>query len=196
VLICVICGKKKSWSTIYPMKIILESSRLLFREFTTGDADLIYTLNGNPEVVKYVHEEPTSTPEIALRSITERILPQYDNYGYGRWAVHLKDNSEFIGWCGLKYRPERRQTDLGYRFIRNFWGRGYATEAASAALEYAFGTLQLPAIEAMAHIDNQASLRVLEKCGMQFYQFERVDGCPVKTFRLFNPSGNINTVSS
>lgn len=170
------------------MNIILETPRLNFREFTVNDAPLIYSLNSDPEVVKYVHEEPTSSPEIALASINNRILPQYANYGYGRWAVYLKDTRQFIGWCGLKYRPEREEIDLGYRFLRSTWGNGYATEAARATLQHGFEALALTEIAAMAHIQNLASLRVLEKCGMHFRGFEEVEGSPVKTFSLSNPS--------
>ena len=169
------------------MKIILQSERLLFREFTTDDAQLIYTLNSDPEVIKYVHEEPITDLNTALSNITNRILPQYTQYGYGRWAVYLKNTNEFIGWCGLKYRPERKETDLGYRFLRSTWGKGYATEAATASLKYGFEELQLLSISAMVHIENLASLKVLEKCGMQFSKFEQIDGCPVKTYQLINP---------
>jgi ribosomal-protein-alanine N-acetyltransferase len=170
------------------MNIILETPRLFFREFTTDDAPLIYTLNSDPEVLKYVHEEPIGSHEVALANITGRILPQYANYGYGRWAVHLKDTSEFIGWCGLKFRPERQEIDLGYRFIRSTWGKGYATEAAKATVQHGFQVLALDEITGMAHIENLASLRVLEKCGMRFSRFDEVDGCPVKAFSLPNPS--------
>ncbi|MES2330955.1 MAG: GNAT family N-acetyltransferase [Bacteroidota bacterium] len=169
------------------MNLIFETERLLFREFTTDDAQLIYELNSNPDVVKYVHEEPTTDLNVALSSIIDRIIPQYTNYGYGRWAMHLKESLEFIGWCGLKYRPERNEVDLGYRFKQPYWGKGYATEAALTTLEYGFASLQIPVITAMAHIDNTASLRVIEKCGMHFQRFEEVEGCPVKTYILSNP---------
>ncbi|MDB5209725.1 MAG: N-acetyltransferase [Sediminibacterium sp.] len=169
------------------MEIIFETKRLLLREFTTDDAALIYELNSNPEVVKYVHEEPITDVKVALTSIIDRIIPQYINYGYGRWAMHLKGSLEFIGWCGLKYRPERDEVDLGYRFKQPYWGKGYATEAALATLQYGFETLDIPVITAMAHIDNTASLKVIEKCGMQFQGFEEVEGCPVKTYTFNNP---------
>lgn len=169
------------------MQPIIQSNRLIFREFTANDAPLMYELNSDPEVVKYVHEKPTTSLELALSAITNNILPQYATYGYGRWAVFLKASDTFIGWCGLKYRPERKEIDLGYRFMRQYWGRGYATESAKAVLEYGFRTLHLPKITAMAHIENLASLRVIEKCGLQFQCFEEVDTCPVKTYSLFNP---------
>lgn len=172
------------------MKAIFESARLLFREFTEEDAPLILELNRHTEVVRYVHEKPITELSAALANITERILPQYQQYGYGRWAVEIKDNKTFIGWCGLKYRPERDEIDLGYRFIPGFWRMGYATEAAKACLHFGFEALQLPVIHAMAHVENTASLKVLEKSGMQFLGFEEVESCPMKTFFLQNPTEN------
>ncbi len=169
------------------MQSIFESERLLFREFTTDDAPLIYRLNSDPEVVKYVHEEPVIDIPTALTNLNKRILPQYTLYGYGRWAMHTKSNNEFIGWCGLKYRPERQETDLGYRFIQSVWGQGYATEAGVATVQYGFRVLGIPVITAMAHIENLASLKVLEKLGFQYVRHEQVDGCPVKTYQLINP---------
>jgi ribosomal-protein-alanine N-acetyltransferase len=169
------------------MNIIFETERLIFRDFTADDAQLILDLNNDPEVTRYVHELPVTDLEMALLNITERIIPQYTKYGYGRWAVFVKGSNEFIGWCGLKYRPERNEIDLGYRFKQAYWGKGYATEAASATLQYGFRSLRIPLITAMAHIENIASLKVIEKCGMLFQRFEEVDSCPVKTYHLHNP---------
>lgn len=164
------------------MQPLFESPRLLFREFTSEDATLIYELNSDPEVLKYLHELPTINIERALQIITERIIPQYREQGYGRWAVYLKEEERFIGWCGLKFRSELNETDMGYRFLRPYWGKGYAYEAAKACLERGFSHHQLPTITARAHVDNLASLRIIEKCGMHFHCFEEVDGCPVKTW--------------
>ncbi|MES2005141.1 MAG: GNAT family N-acetyltransferase [Bacteroidota bacterium] len=168
------------------MKIILASARLFFREFTTDDAPLLLLLNSDPEVVKYVHELPLTDEATALGTLTKNILPQYAQNGFGRWAVHLKENNAFIGWCGLKFRPERDEIDLGYRFIRKYWGQGYASEAAKACIAFGFAQYHIPLLTAMAHIENTASLKVIEKCGFQFRQFEEVDSCPVKVYQLHN----------
>jgi ribosomal-protein-alanine N-acetyltransferase len=93
-----------------------------------------------------------------------------------------------LAGADLKYRPERGETDLGYRFMQSAWGQGYATEAAIACLAFGFNTCQLSHIAAMAHQENLASIRVLEKAGMQFIGYETVDACPVKTYRLANPA--------
>ncbi len=169
------------------MKIILQTPRIILRQFTEADAPLILALNSDPEVVKYLHEPALKTEEQAKKILLEIILPQYKN-NLGRWAIHTKHNNEFIGWCGLKYRPDRDETDLGYRLMQKDWGKGYATEAAQHTLDYGFKTLNLSLIMARAHIENTASSRILEKIGMTFIGEDVVDDCPVKTYTRANPN--------
>ncbi len=165
------------------MEPIIETERLILHEFTLADAQLLVDLNSNPEVVKYLHELPT-TLEVAQQVLESVILPQYKLYNHGRWAVHLKSNHEFIGWCGLKYVKERNEVDLGYRFFQQHWGRGYATETAKASIGYGFNTLNMQHIMAMAHVDNIGSQKVILKCGMAFRKEDFVDNCPVKVYDL------------
>jgi ribosomal-protein-alanine N-acetyltransferase len=172
------------------MTPLFQSKRLLFRKFTTADADLLYELNSDPEVVKYVHEPPITRAN-AEQIIRDIILPQYE-LGLGRWAVFLKYTDEFIGWCGLKYLKEKDEIDLGYRFRKQYWGRGYATEAAQTCISYGFAHLDLNKIKAKAHVENIASLNVIGKCGMTFLKESVEDGCPVKVYELSNQSANFN----
>ncbi|MBP6025468.1 GNAT family N-acetyltransferase [Ferruginibacter sp.] len=165
------------------MHIILETPRLILRRFTEADTRLLLQLNSNPEVLKYLHEPLLTTEEQALHVLQNIILPQYKN-NLGRWAIHLKNTNEFIGWCGLKYRAELDEIDLGYRLMQEFWGKGYAFEAAKHTVDYGFNQLYLKKIVGRAHIDNAASLKILEKTGMQYIKDEVVDNCPVKTFML------------
>ncbi len=168
------------------MEPLFQSLRLYFRAFTPADSDLIYQLNKDPEVIKYVHE-PVTTPELAVEVLNHIILPQYKSYNHGRWAVHLRSNDEFVGWCGLKKTAENTFPDLGYRFFKKHWGNGYATEAAKKTISYGFDNLHLKGIYAAAHIHNLASIHVLEKCGMTFEGEKMIDETPVKTFIIFNP---------
>jgi len=168
------------------MHIILQTPRLILRQFTLDDAGLLLALNSNPEVLKYLHEPLLETEEQALYVLQNIILPQYKN-NLGRWAIHLKSTNEFIGWCGLKYLAELNEIDLGYRLMQQFWGNGYAFEAAEHTLQYGFTTLNLQTIVGRAHIENAASLKILEKTGMQYVKDEVVDNCPVKTFAAKNP---------
>ena len=158
------------------MQITLQTPRLILRQITIDDAPLILELNSDPEIVKYVHEPTLKTVEQAEEIITSIILPQYKN-NLGRWAIITKDNNDFIGWCGLKYRPEMDEIDLGYRLVQKAWGKGFATEAAAKTLEYGFRTLNIKLITGRAHIENLASIKVLEKIGMDFIGEGMVDDC-------------------
>ena len=149
------------------MTPLFTSTRLIFRGFTLADARLIYELNNAAGVTEYIHE-PVTTAENATDILANIILPQYQKYNHGRWALHLKDNLEFIGWCGLKKIPERNLPDLGYRFSSKYWGKGYATEAAKRTIQHGFEVLRLQGIFAAAHIENIASQKVLEKCEFNF----------------------------
>ena len=84
----------------------------------------------------------------------------------------------------LKYRPERDEVDLGYRFIKAAWGKGYASEAAMASINYGFEKLGLRRIVGRAMPGNIASLKVLEKCGMRFIREELIDDHPAKTYEI------------
>jgi len=168
------------------MDVIIETDRLLFRRFTEDDAPLLYELNLDPEVTLYTHD-PMTRLEQAKQVLEQVILPQYILYNHGRWAVHLKPGPEFIGWCGLKYIPERDEIDLGYRFMKKYWGKGYATEAAAASIQYGFNRLNLQKIIGRTLPGNVASIRVLEKCGMLYLGEEEIDGWLHKTYQITNP---------
>ena len=169
------------------MNIIIETDRLILREFTMDDPALIYDLNLNPDVIRYTRD-PLKDLAHAAEVLEKTIIPQYALYNHGRWAVHVKPSQEFIGWCGLKYRPELNEIDLGYRFRKEAWGKGYATEAAYASIQYGFEKLGLKIITGRAEIGNTGSCKVLEKCKMTFMGIEEVDGYPVRTYEIYNPS--------
>jgi RimJ/RimL family protein N-acetyltransferase len=168
------------------MNVIIETDRLLLRSFTIDDAPLIYDLNLDPAVIRYTYD-PIKDIDHAREVLEQTILPQYALYNHGRWAVHLKPGLEFIGWCGLKYIPQRDEIDLGYRLKKQFWGKGYATEAAFACIKYGFERLKLRRIIGRAMPDNSSSLKVLEKCGMTFFEEGVVDGHSARTYEIINP---------
>jgi len=164
---------------------ILETARLRLREMVEADVHDVYLLNSSPNVMRYLGaERPLSSLDEALALLRERIFPQYQNYDVGRWAVILKDNGLFIGWCGLKYEPAANEYDLGYRFIQNYWGKGYATEAARGVLEYCRQHLTGKRIVGKALIENVASISVLEKIGMQFERNEEDSDGTVAVYSL------------
>jgi|ERR1043165_2919072 RimJ/RimL family protein N-acetyltransferase len=149
------------------METILETERLYLREFTMEDAQLLIDLNADPDVIRYTGDGAVKDLDEARRIIRDIILPQYGNK-LGRWAVHLKSDGTFIGWCGLKYIAENNEIDLGYRFFKKYWGQGYATESAKACLEYGTKARQLKGIIARAAKANTASICVIKKLGMVY----------------------------
>jgi ribosomal-protein-alanine N-acetyltransferase len=168
------------------MSIIFETPRLLLRHFTEYDAHLIYKLNSDPDVLKYVHEPLLKNEAEAGEIINKIILPQYQ-LNLGRWAIHTKSDFEFIGWCGLKFIEETGIIDLGYRLLKSAWGQGYATEAAQYTIIYGLRDLKLEIITGMAHAGNIASIKILEKIGMKFIRNDIVDEIPVKVYTLSSP---------
>ncbi|MBT9393414.1 GNAT family N-acetyltransferase [Hymenobacter sp. NST-14] len=153
------------------MKIFVETERLLLRELTPADAAGMFALDSDPEVHRFLGNRPVTTLAQSEATIA-LVRRQYQENGIGRWAVELRATGEFLGWAGLKLirEPLNGHVDfyeLGYRFIRQFWGRGYATEAAHASVAYGFGELQQPVLYALADLQNLASRAVLARVGFE-----------------------------
>lgn len=164
--------------------IRLETGRLLLRPFVVDDAADFYRLNSDPEVVRYTGDHPPASVEAARLGLIERPLADYQRYGFGRLACVLKATGEFIGFAGLKFLPELNEVDLGYRFLRAFWGQGLATEAARASLADGFGRLGLRRIVGLVEREHRASVRVLEKCGMTFERMVDYRGTNVAQYAV------------
>jgi [ribosomal protein S5]-alanine N-acetyltransferase len=145
--------------------MILETNRLLMRPFQVEDAAGMFLLNNDPEVIQYTGDPPFESIEHAQDFILN--YRNYEKPGYGRLSVLLKSTHEYLGWCGLSLNETTNETDIGFRFQKRYWNKGYATEAATASLQYGF-QLGLSKIIGRAVKENQASIRVLIKIGMQF----------------------------
>ena len=163
---------------------ILETERLLLREKTVADAENAYLLNLNPEVIRYTGDDPFASIEEA-RTFLENYA-SYRTYGFGRWAVILKETNEYLGWCGLKYTPELDEYDIGYRFMQKHWGFGYATESAKACIRYGFEHLNIKTIVGRAMTENVNSINVLKKLGMTYLETRTEDGVEETVFVITN----------
>ena len=153
------------------MKLPIFTERLLLRKLTEDDVDSIFLLDSNPEVMKYVGVPPVTSKEESAKMI-ENIINQYQNNGTGRLAVTEKESNRFIGWSGIKLLTEevngfKNVYELGYRFLPEFWGKGYATESALASLDLGFNQLNADKIYAYADIDNESSNHILTKLGFE-----------------------------
>jgi|SRR6218665_1612424 len=153
------------------MKLPIITERLMLRKLTPEDLDDMFLLDSNPDVVKYVGKQPLTKKEESLKMI-ENLISQYENNGTARLAVIEKENNRFIGWSGIKLLTEevngfKNIYELGYRFLPEFWGKGYATESAQASLDLGFNQLNADKIYAYADIDNQTSNYILTKLGFE-----------------------------
>jgi RimJ/RimL family protein N-acetyltransferase len=143
----------------------LHTARLRLRPFTEADTDAIFALQSNPGVLRYWDAPPWTDRAQAERFIA--VCRQIEQEGTGaRLAIERAADGVFIGWCSLNtWNPEFRSARLGYCFSDAAWGRGFATEAAGAVLQWAFDTLDLNRVQAETDTRNTASSRVLEKLG-------------------------------
>ena len=159
------------------MKIIITTERLYIREKTADDAENAYLLNLDPEVIKYTGDPPFESIEAA--KIFLQNYNHYTKYGFGRWAVIDKANNEYLGWCGLKYSADLNEYDIGFRFFKLHWNKGYATEAAQACLKLGFEDFKMEKIVGRAMKQNLGSIRVLQKLGMTYtgtFDFDKHEG--------------------
>lgn len=153
------------------MKVFAITDRLILRELVPEDIDGMFALDSDPEVHRYLGQQPV-TDRDALHAVIEQVRQQYRDYGIGRWAVVHRETGEFMGWAGLKWivSPTNNKTlfhDLGYRLQRKFWKQGYGRESARAALNYGFDVMDLTEVFASAHIENAGSNAILTGLGMK-----------------------------
>ena len=148
------------------MKIpTITTPRLMLRAFTEKDAEPLHHILGEAEVLRYF-PSPTPPSLDRVQSMLARQLAHWQEYGYGWWATVLRESQSLIGWCGLQFLPEFVKTEVAYLLGKPYWGKGLGTEAARASVQFGFETVGLESILAIAHVDNAASRRVIEKLGM------------------------------
>lgn len=146
------------------MNAVLETPRLILRSFTLDDVDAMYQLMTVPDVIRYVGNKPAQSKQDTLDYLQQHPLRDYQVYGYGRFACVWKETGQVIGFSGIKFLEEISETELGYRFLPEFWGKGLATEAGTAVIQFAQG-LDLTRLVAVIHPDNKGSKQVAIKLG-------------------------------
>ena len=157
------------------MKFNIETERLILRELRETDLDGMFELDSDPEVHRYLGNKPVKTKEESQIMINS-IIKQYQERGIGRWATIEKSSGEFIGWSGLRLNTEYNMNgftkyyDVGYRIIKRYWGKGYATESGKAAVNYGFNVLKLSELYGITEMGNQASHSALLKSGLHYVE--------------------------
>jgi RimJ/RimL family protein N-acetyltransferase len=141
----------------------LTTERLRLRGFTDADREPFAAMNADPRVMEHF---PTTLSRDESDALLDRILLKWGTDGHGLWAVERRDDGAFLGFTGIARLPWLAAPEIGWRFAPSAWGRGYATEAARAALEYGFETLGLPEVISVTTVGNLRSQAVMTRIGM------------------------------
>ena len=159
---------------------ILETERLILRPLTLEDADAVFKWVSDERVTKYMpYNTYTSIDDVTTWLST--VVKEENTYNYG---FVLKDNNILIGSGDIGYNPEKEAWNFGYNIRYDFWNHGYATEAAKAMIKFAYEIFNAKCFSANHAIDNPASGRVMEKCGLKFEhygEYSKFDG--TQTFK-------------
>lgn len=160
----------------------IETPRLIIREFEPNDAAALFEMDRDPEVHKYLGNTPYTNIQQS-RTYIKKTREQYATDGISRWALINKTTGELIGRTGFKLIQENTNGhvnyyDFGFRNRRKYWRKGYAFEAAQAALNYGINTLKLKDIYAMTHVDNTGTAYLLRKLGFEYVETFTYSGEP------------------
>jgi RimJ/RimL family protein N-acetyltransferase len=147
---------------------VLETERLTLRRLDEPDAEFILGLLNEPSFHQYIGDRGVRTEEDARAYIRNGPMASYDRLGFGLWLVQRKDDTAPIGICGLLKRDTLPDVDVGFALRPAFWGAGYAFEAAAGVLAYGREAFDLSRVAAIVQADNQASIRLLGKLGLEF----------------------------
>lgn len=163
---------------------VLETARLVLRRLSPDDAAFILDLLNQPSFLQFIGDRNVRTLDDARNYILQGPAASYQQHGFGLYLTLLKDSGAPIGLCGLVKRDSLPDVDVGYALLPQFWGKGYATEAATAVFQYGRQTLGLLRIVAVVNPDNAGSIAVLKKLGLRFEKMVRLsaDGPEIQLF--------------
>lgn len=162
----------------------LETSRLILRNFQPEDEPVLAAILANSQVMQF---SPTGV--LTTSQTQEKIasfISSYEQFGFGKWAVVFQKNERLIGYCGMAIEriDQRDEVEIGFRLLPEFWGCGLATEAARATVDYGCKQLKLHYILGIVERENRASVRVLEKLGMNYVGNTIFYGTAMDVYRL------------
>jgi len=156
--------------------VILRSERLILRPWRDSDLPLIARMHADPRVMEFM---PSCLDRAASDAVVAHLQAGIETQGFGFWAVTAIDVADFIGFVGLNRprfaAPFMPCVEVGWRLAHEYWGRGYATEAAQAALRFGFEELALAEIVSFTAIINERSQRVMQRLGMTHFRAEDFD---------------------
>ena len=145
----------------------LEGERVVLRHLQDSDAEDIFEIYRNDDVIRY-WSSPAQISVGEAREMISDIRKQFEARTMFEWGVALRENDRVVGTCTLIHLDTtHRRAEIGYALNREFWGAGYASETVELVIAFAFGPMNLHRIEADVHPENTGSIRVLEKQGFK-----------------------------
>ena len=160
-----------------------ETERLILRPFTAEDVEPLHGIMNQEGILQYF-PGPGNPPIEKVEKFVAHQVKQWDEIGYAWWAVELKETRRLLGWNGLQYLPETGETEIGFLTDSGYWGLGLTTEAGRIGVLFAFETVGIDELIALAHPENRASQRVIEKFGLRFVEETEYFGMAVRRFTL------------
>lgn len=164
--------------------MLLETPRLHLRRFTLADASFIVALLNSPGWLRYIGDRGVRTEADARGYLERAALASYAQHGFGLYHVARRTDGAAVGMCGLLQRDYLEDVDLGFAFLPECSGLGYATEAGARCLVHARADFGRPRIAGLVQPDNAASIRVLEKLGLALVGgLQMPDGTTLRLYR-------------
>ncbi|QBL08925.1 N-acetyltransferase [Rheinheimera sp. D18] len=148
--------------------VIAETPRLRIRHLLATDAAFTCQLLNEPSFIDNIADRGVRSELDAMYYLAEGPIKSYQQYGYGLFLVEECASQMPIGFCGLLYREKLQETDIGFAFAPEFWGKGYAFEAASAVMHFGYGSLKLKRIVGLTSASNISSIKLLNRLGLRF----------------------------
>jgi ribosomal-protein-alanine N-acetyltransferase len=164
---------------------ILETPRLLLRELTDADHEALFGMYQDPRMNRFIGGPPPPR-EAYWQKVRETWPAYYARHGFGLWATVRREDGRLLGRCGLLSQEVdgERHVEVGYALAPEFWGHGYATEAARACRDHAFRTLDVSYVISLILPDNAGSIRVARKNGMTFWKMAEFRGHLPRVYRI------------
>jgi ribosomal-protein-alanine N-acetyltransferase len=147
----------------------LQTGKLTLCPLQPADAVVLHRVYQSEGVLRYF-PNPEPPPLERVQRFIAGQQAHWEKYGYGNWGILPEGEKEIVGWVGLQFLPELNETEVGFILDRPFWGKGYATAAARASLDFGFEHFKPDHLIALVHPDNLASRRVIEKCCMIYVE--------------------------
>lgn len=147
---------------------VLETPRLILCHLCEDDAPFILELLNDESFIRYIGDKGVRNLEDAVGYLRTGPMDSYRRFGFGLFLTLLREDLSSIGICGLLKRDELDDPDVGFAFLPRYWSKGYASESATAVLEWGWSTFGMRRIVAITSTENHDSIRLLQKIGMTF----------------------------